>query len=145
MSVPAVTVTYGVDDDQFLDRDCESCKFEFKIHHDDWIAIVRDEELFCPSCDKVAPAADWRSSMQIAHSQAVAHAVLRKELNKGIGKLLRGSRSMRFTPSSEPAPPSEAPSRPVLATSQRCGGCGARYGAVGELRRCPSCGKASHV
>jgi hypothetical protein len=56
-----VSVPIERDPEGFLDKECpsETCFFLFKVHGDDWLNIVRDEEVFCPSCRHAAPAKSW--------------------------------------------------------------------------------------
>lgn len=47
-----ISVPIEPDSEGYLDKECpsEPCLFLFKIRGDDWSNIVRDEEVFCPSC-----------------------------------------------------------------------------------------------
>src|SRR5438270_7567631 len=62
-----VAVPLEADPEGYADKECPSptCLFQFKIHGDDWKAIVRDEEVFCPSCRHAAPAKSWYTTEQI--------------------------------------------------------------------------------
>ena len=57
----SISVPIESDAEGYLDKECpdDRCLFQFKIYEDDWKDIVRDEEVFCPSCRHIAPATSW--------------------------------------------------------------------------------------
>lgn len=83
ISFPVETDEHG-----YMDRECpsETCMFAFKIHEDDWSNIVRDEEVFCPSCRHVADSDAWWTTAQLDAAQDQAVAQVQYE----IGSMLDG-------------------------------------------------------
>lgn len=61
-----ISVPLEADSEGFLDKECpsETCLFQFKILEEDWKKIVRDEEVFCPSCRHFAHAQSWFTTEQ---------------------------------------------------------------------------------
>ncbi|WP_245448372.1 hypothetical protein [Neorhizobium sp. T6_25] len=47
-----ISVPLESDAEGYFDKECpdDNCLFQFKIFEQDWKDIVRDEEVFCPSC-----------------------------------------------------------------------------------------------
>lgn len=69
-----VSVPIEGDAEGYSDKECpaEACLFQFKIYGDDWTNIVRDEEVFCPSCRHAAPAKSWYTTAQIEAAKEYA-------------------------------------------------------------------------
>ena len=81
-----VSVPIERDPEGFLDKECpsETCHFLFKIHGDDWSNIVRDEEVFCPSCRHAAPAKSWYTRTQVDEAKKYALATVTNAVNKAM-------------------------------------------------------------
>ena len=56
-----IPVSIQSDEDGYFDRLCpsEECKFEFKVHLEDWRQIVA-ETAVCPFCRHSAASIDWK-------------------------------------------------------------------------------------
>jgi len=69
-----------------LDRACplESCRFLFRVHGDDWSTVVRDQEVFCPSCRHTAPAKSWYTRAQVEAARGHALGTITNSLNKAM-------------------------------------------------------------
>jgi hypothetical protein len=81
-----ITVPIEPDSEGYLDKECpsEPCLFLFKIHGDDWSNIVRDEEVFCPSCGHVAPAKSWYPRAQVEAARDYALGTITNSMNKAM-------------------------------------------------------------
>ena len=69
-----VSVPLEADADGYFDKECPApnCLFGFKVHSEDWRDIVRDEEVFCPSCRHTAPAKSWYTTDQVERAKLQA-------------------------------------------------------------------------
>lgn len=154
-----VTVPLKADPEGYADKECPSptCLFQFKIYGDDWKAIVRDEEVFCPSCRHAAPAKSWYTAQQIEAAKQYAVGSFVNKINGAIradaaaskrnqrpGSFLsitleaKGGRDALLVPVAAAEP---------MRLRATCDACGCRYSFVGAAYFCPSCGKnsASHT
>ena len=64
----SISVPLEGDAEGYFDKECpdNNCLFQFKIYGQDWKDIVRDEEVFCPSCRHCAPSNSWYTTEQLA-------------------------------------------------------------------------------
>lgn len=154
-----VTVPLEADPEGYIDKECPSptCLFQFKIHSDDWKAIVRDEEVFCPNCRHAAPAKSWFTTQQIEAAQQYALGTFVNKINGAIradaaaskrnrrsGSFLsitletKGGRDVLLVPVAAAEP---------MRLRATCEVCNCRYSFVGAAYFCPSCGQnsASHT
>ena len=152
VSVPIKLAAEG-----YLDKECpsEPCLFLFKIHGDDWSNIVRDEEVFCPSCGHVAPAESWYPRAQVEAAQDYALGTITNSMNKAmradaskrcqnrnsfvsITLDVKGGRDALLVPVAAAEP---------MRLRTICESCGCRSSYVGAAYFCPSCGgnSASHT
>jgi uncharacterized Zn finger protein (UPF0148 family) len=150
-----VAVPLEMDPEGYADKECPSptCLFQFKIHGDDWTGIVRDEEVFCPSCRHAAPANCWYTTEQIEAAKQYAVGSVVNRINGAIradaaaskrrqrrGSFLsitleaRGGRDALLVPVAAAEP---------MRLRAKCDACGCRYSFVGAAYFCPSCGKNS--
>ena len=154
-----VSVPIQCDAEGYIDKECPSaaCLFQFKIYGDDWTNIVRDEEVFCPSCRHAAPAKSWYTTAQI---EAAKEYVLGSVVN-GLNGAMRAdaqASKRRQKPGAflsitlDVKGGKDAVLLPVAAAEPmrlrtRCDDCACRYSYVGAAYFCPSCGKnsASHT
>lgn len=154
-----VSVPIECDAEGYIDKECpsEACLFQFKIYGDDWTNIVRDEEVFCPSCRHAAPAKSWFTTAQI---DAAKEYVLGSVVN-GLNGAMRAdaqASKRRQKPGAflsitlDVKGGKDAVLLPVAAAEPmrlrtRCDDCACRYSYVGAAYFCPSCGKnsASHT
>ncbi|WP_198666115.1 hypothetical protein [Tropicimonas sp. IMCC34043] len=154
-----ISVPIEADSEGYLDKECpsEPCLFLFKVHGDDWSNMVRDEEVFCPSCGHVAPAKSWHPRAQLEAARDYALGTIANSMNTAmradaaaskrrqnrhsflsITLDVKGGRDTVLVP--------VAAAEPMrLRTS--CESCGCRYSYVGAAYFCPSCGEnsASHT
>ena len=81
-----ISVPIEADSEGYFDKECpsEPCLFLFKIHGDDWSNIVRDEEVFCPSCGHVAPAKSWYPRAQVEAARNYALGTITNSMNKAM-------------------------------------------------------------
>ena len=82
----SIPVSISYDEDGYFDRECpsEECKFQFKVHLEDWKAKVRDEEVFCPFCGHAADSTEWNTEEQIEHLKQAAIAHLRSTMGSAL-------------------------------------------------------------
>lgn len=132
-----VNVPLEGDSEGYLDKECpaETCQFGFKVHGDDWNALVRPEAVHCPMCRHQAPKAEW-------HTQAQVEAATRYAFSCAKGRMQRALRG-EMGPSGSPLLPVSA-SEPMRLRAS-CEACGCRYSYIGSAFFCPACGHNSAV
>lgn len=147
-----IPVSVPTDAEGYLDRQCPSpdCKFEFKVHAEDWKNKVREEEVFCAFCGHTADSTNWSTPEQTEYftKEALNH------LNAHLGQAMRldadnwNRRQPRnsfiritMTANSVPQqiliPPQAADPMRLRIT---CPACACRYAAIGAAFFCPACG-----
>ena len=147
-----IPVSVSTDAEGYLDRQCPSpeCKFEFKVHAEDWKNKVRDEEVFCAFCGHTADSTNWSTPEQTEYftKEALNH------LNAHLGQAMRldadnwNRRQPRnsfiritMTANSVPqqilVPPQAADPMRLRIT---CPACACRYAVIGAAFFCPACG-----
>lgn len=151
-----VSIPLETDADGYFDKECpaENCLFGFKVHGEDWKAIIRDEEMFCPSCRHAAPAKSWFTTEQVerAKEQAVAHmqgrinSAMREDAQAWNRRQPRNSfLKITMNVSGGGGPPLLLPiaaAEPMRLRTQ-CDACGCRYSYIGAAFFCPACGENS--
>lgn len=154
MSVPLAADLEG-----FLDRECpsETCLFQFKVAEEDWKNIVRDEEVFCPSCGHTANAQSWFTTEQIEAAKKYAIGKITNDINAAmrsdaVASKRRTKRNSFVSITLEAKGGRDAVLLPVAAADPMrlrtcCEECECHYSYVGAAYFCPSCGKnsASHT
>lgn len=154
-----ISVPIETDSEGCLVKECpsEPCLFLFKIHGDDWSNIVRDEEVFCPSCGHVAPAKSWYPRAQIEAARDYALGTITNSMNKAMradaaASKRRQNRNSFLSITLDVKGGRDAVLLPVAAAEPMrlrttCESCGCRYSYVGAAYFCPSCGanSASHT
>ena len=150
-----ISVPIETDSDGFFDKECPSkkCLFNFKIHGDDWEAIVSDEEVFCPSCKHSAPAQSWYTTSQIEAAQEYAYNTVGNAINKAMradasASRRRQNRNAFFSITLEAKGGKDAILLPIEAADPMrltadCEECKCRYSYIGAAYFCPSCGTNS--
>lgn len=151
-------VPVEADAEGYLDKECPSdaCRFQFKIHGEDWTELVSDEQVFCPLCGHAASSGSWWTQEQIADAekQAIRHfqgrindamrrdaqRFNRKQPRKG---LIRMSMEVKGTRGQRAVIP--IPGREPLELRITCDQCRARSAVVGSAFFCPACGHSSAV
>ncbi|MGC4029333.1 MAG: hypothetical protein QM696_10705 [Steroidobacteraceae bacterium] len=150
-----VEVPLERDAEGYVDKECpaEACLFQFKIHGDDWKNIVRDEEVFCPSCRHKAPANSWYTTAQIKAAKQYALGTVVNRLNGAMRADARASKRRQkpgafFSITLDVKGGRDAVLMPIAAAEPMrlrtiCEDCECRYSYVGAAYFCPSCGKNS--
>lgn len=154
-----ISVPIEPDSEGYLDKECpsEPCLFLFKIDSEDWSNIVRDEEVFCPSCGHVAPAKSWYPRAQIEAARDYALGTITNAMNNAMradaaASKRRQKRASFLSITLDVKGGRDAVLVPVAAAEPMrlrttCESCGCRYSYVGAAYFCPSCGanSASHT
>ncbi|PTS87388.1 MULTISPECIES: hypothetical protein [unclassified Caulobacter] len=154
-----VEVPLEGDAEGYADKECpaEACLFQFKIHGDDWKDIVRDEEVFCPSCRHTAPARSWFTTAQVEAAKQYALGTVVNRLNGAMRADAQASKRRQkpgafLSITLDVKGGRDAVLVPVAAAEPMrlrttCEDCACRYSYVGAAYFCPSCGKnsASHT
>jgi uncharacterized Zn finger protein (UPF0148 family) len=141
-----------VDADGYFDRECpwSECRFQFKVHGDDWADKVRDKEVFCPFCGKTADADQWWTDQQVKYAEERAFAHVQRRLDSALRQDAKrwnrwqprnGIFNMTMKVDGRPRhvrlPRAVAePMRLKIA----CPECGCRYAVIGAAFFCPACG-----
>ncbi|CAM3885567.1 hypothetical protein G6L26_007085 [Agrobacterium radiobacter] len=155
----SISIPLESDSDGFFDKECpdQKCLFQFKIHTEDWKNIVRDEEVFCPSCRHVAPATSWYTRKQIEEGREYALNSVKAGINKAMRadaaeSKRRQRRNSFLSITLEVKGGHDVVLLPVAAADPMrlrttCESCQCRYSYIGAAFFCPSCGKnsASHT
>jgi len=154
-STSSISIPLESDSDGFFDKECpdEKCLFQFKIHAEDWKNIVRDEEVFCPSCRHVAPATSWYTRKQIEEGREYALNSVKAGINKAMRadaaeSKRRQRRNSFLSITLEVKGGRDVVLLPVAAADPMrlrttCESCQCRYSYIGAAFFCPSCGKSS--
>lgn len=154
-----VSVPIESDAEGYIDKECpaEACLFQFKIYSDDWTNIVRDDEVFCPSCRHAAPAKSWFTTAQIEEAKQYALGTVINGLNGAMRADAQASKRRQkpgafLSITLDVKGGKDAVLLPIAAAEPmrlrtRCDDCACRYSYVGAAYFCPSCGKnsASHT
>ncbi|MGY8635339.1 hypothetical protein RAD15_22945 [Bradyrhizobium sp. 14AA] len=147
------------DAEGYVDKECpnKECLFLFKIHQEDWRNIVRDEQVFCPSCGHDAPAKSWWTTDQVKWAQKVAVRQLSSRLDDAMEQdsyewnrrqprnaFIRMTMNVTRTPKPVLLPIGATDSMRLKVT---CNACQCRFSVIGSAYFCPSCGvsSADHV
>jgi len=158
-AIKQVSVPIERDAEGYIDKECpaEECLFQFKIYGDDWTNIVRDDEVFCPSCRQAAPAKSWFTTAQIEAAKEYAFGTVINGLNGAIRADAKASKRRQkpgafLSMTLDVKGGKDAVLLPIAAAEPmrlrtRCDDCACRYSYVGAAYFCPSCGKnsASHT
>ncbi len=154
-----ISVPIESDSEGYIDKECpsEPCLFLFKIHDEDWSNIVRDEEVFCPSCGHMAPAKSWYPRAQVEAARDYALGTITNSMNKAMRADAAASKRLQnrnsfLSITLDVKGERDAVLVPVAAAEPMrlrtdCESCGCRYSYVGAAYFCPSCGanSASHT
>lgn len=126
-SFNSVKVTVNPDRNGMVEKECpnNSCTATFYVNEDDWVNILRDEEVFCPTCRQSDLAKNFHPAR---HVEAI-----KDELAKSIGERWRND-----TPISLDG--IEFNSSENSRHQYKCEKCKARFGTVELAQVCPSCG-----
>ena len=146
-----IPVSIQSDEDGYFDRLCpsEECKFEFKVHLEDWRQIVA-ETAVCPFCRHSAASIDWNTPEQSEHFKEVAISRVDRRLGQAMRRdAERWNRSQPHEGFISITMKVEGRQRlvslpPAAAEPMRlkieCSQCGCRYAVIGAAYFCPGCG-----
>lgn len=150
-----IEVPLESDAEGYADKECpaETCLFQFKVHGEDWKNLVRDEQVFCPSCRHAAPSNSWYTTAQIEAAREYALGSVVNRLNGAMradadASKRRRNRNSFISITLETKGGRDAILVPVAAAEPlrlrtTCDACGCRYSYVGAAYFCPSCGQNS--
>lgn len=103
MSDISISMSFPLDEDGFLRRECPSCERQFKWWHtpdDENDAAEVGEEVeayFCPYCYEPAPPGSWWTKEQVEYMQHLAAAeALEPQLRSMKNNLERGNRRSKW-------------------------------------------------
>lgn len=152
-----VKIPVEADDEGYIDKECPSCRFSFKVHSEDWTNIVSDESVFCSFCGHEADTGQWWTTEQVKRAERKAVAVAQARIGRSIGRALkrdavswnrkRGGfiqttvrvRDLQIAVPRVLSVPADDPMKLKVA----CPKCACRYAAVGVAFFCPACGHNS--
>lgn len=150
-----ISVPLETDSEGYFDKECpsEACLFGFKVHEEDWSSLVRDEEVFCPSCRHAAPARSWFTRDQVELAKDYAFKKFQGRINGAMRQDARDwnrrQRSdaflkitMEVKGGHEPLLMPIAAAEPMRLRTQ-CETCACRYSYIGAAFFCPACGANS--
>lgn len=151
-----IAIDMELDDEGYFDRACPSseCGVAFKVHFEDWRALVPDESVHCPICGVSEPSTEWNTPDQVEQIRSTALRHVHGQLNNAMSKSMRGanrtqssglvSMTWSYKPGRMPVLVTAAASD-VMTQKSTCGVCGCRYSSVGAAFFCPACGHNSAI
>lgn len=122
MVIPIIPDKNGMIDRQCPKSECESL---FKIHREDWLKIVREEEVFCPFCKNNSEAKSYLTVEQNNEVISDLKKSIREFWNYGYSQT---GQNISIKPREE------------FELNLKCVKCNCRYSVVGSAYFCPSCG-----
>lgn len=152
----SVSIPIEKDKKGFIDKQCpnEDCEFLFKVEHEDWSNLFKDEAVWCPLCRHQAPADQWFTKAQVEHSLGEAKRVVENTIHNalvsGADKFNRKQSKYKFLSvamkvsggkKSTYALPAEAVDEMELEIE--CESCAAHFSVIGSAFFCPCCGENS--
>ena len=151
-----VSIPINADDNGYIDKQCpsENCEFLFKVHHEDWRNIVKDEAVWCPFCRHEADADQWFTKSQVEHANAETLGMVKGRIHNAMLKDARrfnrrqprnsfismsmevkgGTKRTYFIPAIAAEP---------MQLEITCEKCTTRFAVVGSAYFCPACGHNS--
>ena len=144
------------DKEGYFERECPSdkCRFQFKVHAEDWKDLFRDEAVYCPLCRHETTSDQWWTTEQIENAKWQALEFVEGEIGEAARKDarnfnaaqsrdgfitmslevkgIRGRRALVPIPSKEP-----------MELCITCDRCQARFAVIGSAFFCPCCGHNS--
>lgn len=152
----SVSIPIEKDKKGFIDKQCpnEDCEFLFKVEHEDWSNLFKDEAVWCPLCRHQAPAEQWFTKAQVEHSLGEVKRVVQNTIHNafvsGADKFNRKQSKYKFLSvsmkvsggkKSTYALPAEAVDEMELEIE--CESCDAHFSVIGNAFFCPCCGENS--
>lgn len=154
----SISISIQTDEKGYIDKQCPSkqCEFLFKVNEEDWSNLFRDEAVWCPMCRHEAPADQWFTTEQVAHSKSEALTVVKGEINNalrsGAQKFNRNqsrngliSMSMEVRGGTQRTYTLPAKAADIMQLEILCDNCSARFAVIGSAYFCPACGVNSVV
>ena len=147
-----IPVSVPTDAEGYLDRQCPSpeCKFEFKVHAENWKNKVREEEVFCTFCGHTADSTNWSTPEQTEYFTKEALNHLNARLGQAMkldadnwnrrqprNSFIRIAMTANSAPQQILIPPQAAD---PMRLSITCPACSCRYAVIGAAFFCPACG-----
>lgn len=144
-------VKFTPDAKGYIDRQCPSCSFVYKINGEDWENITDQEHVCCPRCGFVASSdnclTDYQHREILKRAQDYVTGLVQEELDSMFSRLAKNVNSRRGPIRIEYKPSKPAifrnypiPQRPEWELEIECEKCGTRYSVIGSAFFCPSCG-----
>ena len=153
-----VQLSIETDDDGYLDRECpsEDCLFQFKVLLEDWKALFRDEEVFCPMCGKAGLADTFHTTEQAKQMEEQAldyfGAKITHALDRGARAFNRRQPKDSFIKMSMQVKGNKwvKPLIPLKAQKEfqlkiKCEKCSANFSVIGSAFFCPCCGHSAAI
>lgn len=151
-----VSIPVNSDSEGYVDRECPNadCLFVFKVHQDDWRAIFRDEQVFCPMCRHEAGSDSWWTQEQLGHAKEQAFKYVSSRIDKALSAGAKDfnakqprnaflSLKMTYKGSGSTHYMLPIPASEEMRLKIKCKKCEARYSVIGSAFFCPSCGHNS--
>jgi hypothetical protein len=151
-----ISIPIKPDEEGFIDKECpdEECKFQFKVHEDDWTNIFKDESVFCPMCGRESTSDNFWTTEQIKNAEGQASQLLESKIHKAMkedanafnrsqpkGGFLSMSMSVKGNVYEKIILP--IPSKAIFEQKIKCEKCDSRYSVIGSAFFCPACGHNS--
>lgn len=151
-----ISVPVETDDEGYLDKECPNydCRFQFKVHKEDWQNIFTDESVFCPLCKKESSPDNFMTTEQNKKiEKRVSKYISRKINNAMIADAKKFNRqhfkdsfiTMRMKVHGRYVKNIILPisSKETFEQKIKCEICFSRYSVIGSAFFCPSCGHNS--
>lgn len=148
-----VSIPIETDEEGFMDKECpdNECKFQFKVHEDDWKNIFQDEAVYCPMCGKESTSDNFWTTEQMQNAEKQIDQLVESKIHKAMkedanafnrsqprGGFLTMSMSVKGFAYEKIILP--IPSREIFEKKITCEKCNSRYSVIGSAFFCPSCG-----
>lgn len=150
-----IGVSLPADDEGYSERECPNreCLAGFKVHTEDWTALVSEQVVYCPVCRHEADAQAWWTTEQIEYAKREAVRQFKDRLDSTMRRGVQAANrrapkgglisfSFGYQPGRREYIAPLAASE-VLEQRSTCEVCGCRYASVGAAFFCPACGHNS--
>src|ERR1035437_4133024 len=81
-----ISIPIETDEEGFMDKECPDaeCKFQFKVHEDDWKNIFKDEAVFCPMCGKESTSDNFWTTEQMQNAEKQIDQLVESKIHKAM-------------------------------------------------------------
>ena len=81
-----VSIPIETDEEGFMDKECpdNECKFQFKVHEDDWKNIFQDEAVYCPMCGKESTSDNFWTTEQMQNAEKQIDQLVESKIHKAM-------------------------------------------------------------